>query len=141
MTDTQVIVIVTGFAIVCALFFSRRHLKRFQFKAGRRGLDADLQVHDPNNRANVVVRRLKLRGKANVVDLAHDSAHVEDSVLHGERHRITIRGSASLGRMDDGNVDDNLDGKLRGPQKGPGRTVPGKMRPQHTIGTGRERQR
>jgi hypothetical protein len=99
MSDTVLIVFIIAIAVVVVLVIFRKQVSRFFIKAGKEGLEADLETREPaspttttaGSPASVVISGNKQIGKANKIDVAQSDVAVDDNLQLGEGQQIKVR--------------------------------------------------
>jgi predicted lipid-binding transport protein (Tim44 family) len=110
MSDTVIIALIIAVVILAALIIFRKQLSRFVFKAGKDGVEAELETHKPGsaarpaaqpaspatvNRPGVVVSGNKQTGVGNVIDVSQADATVKDNEQKGQNQKLRVRPEAA----------------------------------------------
>jgi hypothetical protein len=104
MSDPVRIALIIAAVVVIALFTFRRQLSSFLFKATKDGIEAELKTHtraavdgsgnSPAGRskpASVNVKRNRLFGWGNRIDVERDDADIEENTQLGGNQEITVK--------------------------------------------------
>jgi hypothetical protein len=104
MSDPVLIALIIAAAVVIALIIFRRQLGSFLFKATKDGIEAELktQTHAAvdgtsnstagrSNPVNVNIKRNRLFGWGNRIDVERDDADIEENTQLGGNQDITVK--------------------------------------------------
>jgi hypothetical protein len=104
MSDPVRIALIVAAAVVIALIIFRRQLSSFLFKATKDGIEAELKTHtqspsgsagdSPAGRpksASVNIKRNRLFGWGNRIDVERDDVNVEENTQLGGNQELTVK--------------------------------------------------
>jgi hypothetical protein len=112
MSDTVIIALIIAVVILAALIIFRKQLSRFFFRAGKAGIEAELQTREPGSaagaaatpppasqtpppvageRASVTISGTKQIGERHVIDVGRGDVEVKDTLQRGRDQQIKVR--------------------------------------------------
>lgn len=111
MSDTVIIALIIAAVILAALIIFRKQLSRFVFKAGKEGIETELETREggaaagsagagqpAGKRPGVTVSGNKQTGTGNVIDISRGDVTVKDNLQDGRNQKLKVRPDESSGQ-------------------------------------------
>jgi len=89
MSDTVIIASVIALAVIIVAFIFRGSmLKSFKLKAGKEGLNAEIETHEKPIQE---ISGNTLKGTKNIMQVGRSDAHVRNNLLNGEEQKLKVK--------------------------------------------------
>lgn len=101
--NTVLIVAVVAIAVIVVLLMFRERLRSFGFKAGKDGLEANLETSQQgksqgSRSRSVEISGNKQIGKGNEIDVGRSNVNVEENLQRGNNQKIVVRSQKSTSK-------------------------------------------
>ena len=95
MSETVQIVLIISVAVIVVLIIFRERLSRFMLKAGKDGLETELETQKKaqkptaHRKGDLSITGNKQVGRGNIIDVERSDSNVDNNLQLGDNQRIT----------------------------------------------------